>query len=141
MHLRHGSDCTYDTSIYKSDGKHTYIRHIERFVSLIPWMCRFAHLQAQYFADLVKAYREEIVELYYLGCRNVQFDDPTFAFFCTESMPAGMKQAGVDPEVTLDMYIRVYNEILKNRPADLTATLHTCRGNYRVRPVQSHLVA
>jgi methionine synthase II (cobalamin-independent) len=29
-----------------------------------------------YFADLAKAYREELADLYDAGCRNVQFDDP-----------------------------------------------------------------
>lgn len=86
----------------------------------------------EYFGDLIKAYREEIVELYYLGCRNIQFDEPNFALFCADSMIAGMKEAGIDPEAQLNMYIWVYNEILKKRPADLSVTIHTCRGNYMV---------
>ena len=86
-----------------------------------------------YFTDLVHAYREELSELYYLGCRNVQFDDPTFAFFCAESTIKGMDQAGVDSEGLFARYVRVYNDILANRPADLTAGIHTCRGNYKVR--------
>ncbi|PCH33715.1 UROD/MetE-like protein [Wolfiporia cocos MD-104 SS10] len=105
MHLRHGSEHTYDPTVYGSD--------------------------AEYFADLIRAYREEIEELYELGCRNVQFDDPTFAFFCAESMIAGMEQAGVDHEALLNMYISVYNDILQGRPEDLLVGLHTCRGNYR----------
>ena len=43
-----------------------------------------------------------------------------------------MKKAGVGYEELLDTYIRVYNDILKDRPADLTVGLHTCRGNYKV---------
>ncbi|OBZ79421.1 Uncharacterized protein YxjH [Grifola frondosa] len=89
MHLRHGSDFTYDTSVYKND--------------------------AEYFADLIRAYREEIDELYSLGCRNIQFDDPTFCFFCAESMIAGMEQAGVDHEALLDTYITLYNSIIDDR--------------------------
>ncbi|KAI0734463.1 hypothetical protein C8Q72DRAFT_393566 [Fomitopsis betulina] len=105
MHLRHGSEHTYDKSVYASD--------------------------AEYFEDLVKAYREEIDELYQLGCRNIQFDDPTFAFFCAGSMLTGMEQAGVDHEELLDKYIDLYNTILAHRPEDLTVGIHTCRGNFK----------
>ena len=89
-----------------------------------------------YFADLNQAYREELRALYAAGCRNIQFDDPTFAFFCAESTIEGMKKAGVDSEKLFDLYIRVYNDILKDRPADLTVGLHTCRGNYKVRALR-----
>jgi methionine synthase II (cobalamin-independent) len=34
---------------------------------------------AEYFADIAKAYREELKILYANGCRNVQFDDPNLA--------------------------------------------------------------
>ncbi|TFY65151.1 hypothetical protein EVJ58_g2145 [Rhodofomes roseus] len=105
MHLRHGTEYTYDKSVYESD--------------------------AEYFEDLIKAYREEIDELYQLGCRNIQFDDPTFAFFCAESMITGLEQAGIDHEGLLDMYIEIYNRILAGRPGDLTVGIHTCRGNFK----------
>ncbi len=85
-----------------------------------------------YFADLAQAYVEELKELYYFGCRNIQFDDPTFAFFCADSTIEGMEEAGVDSEKLFDTYIKLYNDILKNRPAELTIGLHTCRGNYKV---------
>lgn len=105
MHLRHGSEDTYDPAVYATDDA--------------------------YFADLVEAYREELRALYTLGCRYIQFDDPTFAFFCADSTIKGMKEANIDWERLLDIYIGVYNDILQGRPADLTVSLHTCRGNYR----------
>ncbi|KIP11392.1 hypothetical protein PHLGIDRAFT_516333 [Phlebiopsis gigantea 11061_1 CR5-6] len=105
MHLRHGSDHTYDTQVYQSD--------------------------AAYFTDLTKAYKEEIRALYALGCRSIQFDDPTFAFLCADSTIEGMKAAGMEWEKLFDTYISVYNDILRERPSDLTVGLHTCRGNYK----------
>ncbi|KAI0815058.1 hypothetical protein BC629DRAFT_1588736 [Irpex lacteus] len=105
MHLRHGPEETYDKSVYKTDD--------------------------EYFADLVQAYREELRTLYSLGCRNIQFDDPTFAFFCADSTIEGLKASGVDPDKLFDRYVKVYNDILQDRPAELTVGLHTCRGNYR----------
>ncbi|KAI0348550.1 UROD/MetE-like protein [Trametopsis cervina] len=105
MHMRHGPEETYDHSVYKNDD--------------------------EYFADLIQAFREEIRALYSLGCRFIQFDDPTFAFYCAESTVTGMKEAGVDSEKLLDQYIKLFNAILEDRPADLTVALHTCRGNYK----------
>lgn len=125
MHLRHGPEDTYDTSVYKSDGTFTLpLRHCE-ILLITPYL-------AAYFADLVHAYREEFRALYAEGCRNIQFDDPTFAFFCVDSTIEGMEKAGVDSEKLFDTYINVYNAILKDRPADLTVGVHTCRGNYKV---------
>jgi len=89
------------------------------------------YVQVEYFADIVVAYQQEIAELYSLGCRNLQFDDPLLAYFCAESMLNGMKEAGVDSEVLLDLYIKVYNDILQERPEGMTVGLHLCRGNFK----------
>ncbi|PPQ62826.1 hypothetical protein CVT24_000520 [Panaeolus cyanescens] len=105
FHQRHGSDLTYDTSVYKCDD--------------------------EYFYDLGIAYREEIKELYEKGCRNIQIDDPTFCYFCSEAMLEGMEKAGVDHESLLDTYIRAINYCTRDRPADMTISLHMCRGNFK----------
>ena len=95
------------------------------------------------------AYRAEIKELYVLGCRkpnasvlssshdekypgNIQIDDPTFCYFCDESMINGMEKAGVDHEALLDTYIRAINVITQGRPKDLRIGVHMCRGNFKV---------
>lgn len=105
FHQRHGSDLTYDLSVYKNDD--------------------------EYFDDLGVAYRAEIKELYDLGCRNIQIDDPTFCYFCNEQMIAGMEQAGVDHEALLDTYIRAVNVCTQGRPSDLRIGVHMCRGNFK----------
>lgn len=88
----------------------------------------------EYFEDLGIAYRAEIQELYALGCRHVQIDDPTFCYFCSlDPMISGMEKAGVDHEALLDTYIRAINLCTQDRPKDLTVGLHMCRGNFRVR--------
>jgi len=46
-------------------------------------------------------------------------------------MLEGMRNEGVDSEAVLDLYIKVYNGILKDRPADMTMGLHLCRGNFK----------
>ncbi|OSD03167.1 UROD/MetE-like protein [Trametes coccinea BRFM310] len=104
-HANHGSEFAYDHSVYRSDE--------------------------EYFADLVQAFREEILELYELGCRRVQFDDPVFSFFCSKAMIDAMEATGVDHEKLLRTYIDVYNAITADRPADLEIAVHTCRGNMK----------
>ncbi|KAF5375250.1 hypothetical protein D9758_000349 [Tetrapyrgos nigripes] len=105
IHQRHGSDWTYDLNVYKSDD--------------------------EYFEDVAAAYREEIQELYDLGCRNIQIDDPTFTFFCWEPMLAGMREDGVNPDVLLDTYIQAVNLVTAGRPKDLHISVHMCRGNVK----------
>ncbi|GAA6016773.1 hypothetical protein JCM10207_003247 [Rhodosporidiobolus poonsookiae] len=87
--------------------------------------------ETEYFADIAKAYREELAELYQAGCRNVQFDDPILAYFCATSMLEGMKEEGIDPAKVLDQYIQLYNDCVRDAPADMVIGLHLCRGNFK----------
>ncbi|EIM91548.1 UROD/MetE-like protein [Stereum hirsutum FP-91666 SS1] len=84
----------------------------------------------EYFADLTKAYREEIADLYSRGCRNVQIDDPGLAYFCDVNMVKGMKDQGLDPDYLLNLYIQAYKDCLSEKPAGMNIGLHLCRGNY-----------
>jgi methionine synthase II (cobalamin-independent) len=59
FHLRHGEH-SYPKDVYANDN--------------------------EYFADIAKAYREELADLYDAGCRNVQFDDPLLAYFVSLSL-------------------------------------------------------
>ncbi|GAA6053621.1 hypothetical protein JCM3770_001561 [Rhodotorula araucariae] len=86
--------------------------------------------ESEYFADIAKAYREELADLYDAGCRNVQFDDPILAYFCATSMLEGMKAEGQDPAKVLDQYIQLYNDCVRDAPADMVIGLHLCRGNF-----------
>jgi len=104
FHLRHG-EFAYRKDVYQSDE--------------------------EYFADIALAYQQELAELHSLGCRNIQFDDPLLAYFCAEPMLQGMKEAGVDSEAVLDLYIQTYNKILMDRPEGMTIGLHLCRGNFK----------
>jgi methionine synthase II (cobalamin-independent) len=130
-----------------------YIRTTVRSFSVTPKLLVSEDRPDEYFNDLGTAYREEINELYALGCRkfptvifvysscsklvavpigHIQFDDPTFAYFCSEAMILGMKRAHVDHEALLDTYIRAINLCVEDRPSDMTVGLHVCRGNFTV---------
>ena len=62
-----------------------------------------------YFGNIALAYRQAIVELYAAGCRNIQFDDPILAYFCSESMIRSMEERGIDHAALLDTYIATCN--------------------------------
>ncbi|KAI5121276.1 hypothetical protein M0805_002321 [Coniferiporia weirii] len=103
-HLRHG-EYAYPKDVYKNDD--------------------------EYFGDIAVAYQQEIAELYSLGCRNIQIDDPLLAYFCATSMIEAMEEKGIDHEALLNTYIRAYNNCLKGHPSDMTVGLHLCRGNFK----------
>lgn len=85
---------------------------------------------AEYFADIAAAYRAELKILYDNGLRNVQIDDPNLAYFCSEKMLKGFKDNNEDSDALLDAYIKLYNDCLSERPADMHAGVHLCRGNF-----------
>ncbi|MCJ1321884.1 hypothetical protein MMC15_007229 [Xylographa vitiligo] len=88
---------------------------------------------AEYFADIARAYQTELQILYDHGLRNVQIDDPNLAYFCSEKMLAGWqedKSNTKSAEDLLDDYIKLYNDCISQRPADMHVGVHLCRGNF-----------
>jgi 5-methyltetrahydropteroyltriglutamate--homocysteine methyltransferase len=84
-----------------------------------------------FWADVAAAYRKAIAHLYAAGCRYLQLDDITFAYLCDPKIQANCRANGDDPAALPHTYARVIDEALRDRPADLRVTIHTCRGNFR----------
>ncbi|KAI9715340.1 MAG: hypothetical protein M1812_005985 [Candelaria pacifica] len=106
-HMRYREGLAYPKEVYKSDE--------------------------EYFADIALAYQTELKILYDEGLRNVQIDDPNFAYFCSEKMLAGWKEDKTNKKTTedlLDLYIKLYNDCIGKRPRDMHVGLHICRGNF-----------
>ncbi len=88
---------------------------------------------AEYFADVAAVYQAELAQLYAAGLRNVQFDDPGLAYFCSDKFRDGW---AADPDNIgtvddlLDAYIKLYNDSIAAAPADLHTGVHLCRGNF-----------
>ena len=82
----------------------------------------------EFFSDLAKAYQEEIQTLYKEGLRNLQIDDPTLAYFCSDDMLEGLRTDGEDTDKMFDMYLKAHNECIAGRPDDMHVGLHICRG-------------
>lgn len=83
---------------------------------------------ADFFADVAAAYRQELKTLYDDGLRNVQIDDPTLAYFCSDAMLQSLRDDGVDPDQLFETYLKAHNDCIADRPADMHVGLHICRG-------------
>ncbi|KPM39604.1 hypothetical protein AK830_g6964 [Neonectria ditissima] len=83
-----------------------------------------------FFADLAKAYQQELKTLYDEGVRNIQIDDPTLAYFCSDDMLEALKSEGVDPDKLFETYLKAHNDCIAGRPEGLHVGLHICRGNF-----------
>jgi len=84
----------------------------------------------EFWSDITNAYREEIRDLAAAGCRYLQIDDVSFACLCDEGIRAQVKRDGEDPAKLPAKYASVISSLLKDKPKDMSVTMHTCRGNH-----------
>jgi 5-methyltetrahydropteroyltriglutamate--homocysteine methyltransferase len=85
----------------------------------------------QFFEDLARIYREEIAELGKRGCRYLQIDDTALPCNCDEHIRASVKKRGEDPDALTARYVKLLNDAIRGRPADMTVGVHMCRGNLK----------
>ncbi len=84
-----------------------------------------------FYADVAAAYRAEIASLAQAGCRYLQLDDTNLAYLCDEKMREGARQRGDDPNELPSRYAGLINAAIADRPADMVACVHLCRGNFK----------
>ena len=84
-----------------------------------------------YFDDVAAAYRRAIRAFYDAGCRYLQLDDTAWAMVCDPKERDGSRARGDDPDTLPARYARLTNAALADKPADMTITMHSCRGNFR----------
>ncbi len=84
-----------------------------------------------FFDDLAATYRTAIRAFYDAGCRYLQLDDTAWAMVCDPSERAHSKERGDEPDALPARYARLTNAALEGKPADMTITMHSCRGNFR----------
>lgn len=85
----------------------------------------------QFYADLSAAYRAEIASLAETGCRYLQLDDTNLAYLCDATQRDNARKRGMDPDELPRLYARIINDAIRDRPADMVACVHLCRGNFR----------
>jgi len=84
----------------------------------------------EFFADLARVYREEIAALYAAGCRYLQIDETNLPFLCDPKIHDHVRSIGEDPATLPRRYARLLNDVLKDKPGDMVACMHLCRGNH-----------
>ncbi len=65
------------------------------------------------------------------GCRYLQLDEVFIAMLCDAKYRDKMIARGDDPDALLHLYARLINTAIADAPADMTITLHLCRGNFK----------
>lgn len=85
----------------------------------------------QFFLDLGAAYRKAVHAFAAAGCRYLQLDEVFIAMLCDPGYRATQKGRGDDPQKLAEIYADMINAAMSDIPADMTITMHLCRGNYR----------
>src|SRR5437764_510357 len=84
-----------------------------------------------FFHDLGQAYRKAVRAFADAGCRYLQLDEVFIAMLCDPKYCQQMKDRGDDPERLGPLYGDLINTAISDIPADMTVTMHLCRGNYK----------
>ena len=83
------------------------------------------------YEDLGEAYRAAVRAFAAAGCRYLQLDEVFIAMLCDDKYRDKMVARGDDPDALLHLYARLINVGVADAPADMTVTMHLCRGNFR----------
>jgi 5-methyltetrahydropteroyltriglutamate--homocysteine methyltransferase len=86
---------------------------------------------AEFWADAAAAYRQAIAHIAAAGCTYLQLDDVSFAYLCDAKVRENFRANGDDPATLHRDYAQAITSALKDRPAGMAVTMHTCRGNFR----------
>jgi 5-methyltetrahydropteroyltriglutamate--homocysteine methyltransferase len=84
-----------------------------------------------FYDDVGAAFAGAVHDFYDAGCRYLQLDDISFAYLCDPEQREMLRARGDDPERQPDIYAGMVRRALAEKPADLTITMHLCRGNFR----------
>jgi 5-methyltetrahydropteroyltriglutamate--homocysteine methyltransferase len=84
-----------------------------------------------FFADLGAAYRKAVRAFADAGCRYLQLDEVFVAMLCDETYRKSVQERGDDPDRLGEIYGDLINAAMADIPADMTVTMHLCRGNFR----------
>ncbi len=83
--------------------------------------------------DLCAAYRKAVQAFYDAGCRYLQIDEVRMVAVAD---PAFRKTRGLsddDFQKLIALFERLLTDSLRDRPKDMTISMHNCRGNFRSR--------
>lgn len=84
-----------------------------------------------FYVDLGNAYGKAVQAFAAEGCRYLQLDDVSFAYFCDPEQRRMLAERGDDPDKQPAIYAGMINRALAGRPSDMVISMHLCRGNFR----------
>jgi len=84
-----------------------------------------------FYHDLAQVYAREIAALAKLGCTYLQLDDTSLAYLNDPEQRTFIAEQGGDERRQHEVYVRLINEAIADRPAGMTICTHSCRGNFR----------
>jgi len=84
-----------------------------------------------FWNDLGQAYKKAVRGFADAGCRYLQLDEVFIAMLCDPKYRQQMKDRGDDPANLGPLYGDLINTAMSDIPADMTITMHLCRGNYK----------
>jgi 5-methyltetrahydropteroyltriglutamate--homocysteine methyltransferase len=85
----------------------------------------------QFFTELGTAYSKGVRAFADAGCRYLQLDEVFIAMLCDPNYRKTQEGRGDDPRRLAERYADLINAAMADIPADMTITMHLCRGNYR----------
>jgi 5-methyltetrahydropteroyltriglutamate--homocysteine methyltransferase len=85
----------------------------------------------EFYHDLALAYRGAVQAFADAGCRYLQLDEVNLAYLCDPEQRQILRDRGDDPDRLPGIYAHMINVAIGARPADMTITMHLCRGNFR----------
>ncbi len=85
----------------------------------------------EFWQDVADAYQRAIQFFADRGCTYLQLDDVSFAYLCDAKFRENCRRNGDDPDALPRIYASAVNAALARRPAGMSVTMHTCRGNFK----------
>ena len=84
-----------------------------------------------FYRDFGVTYRKAVRAFADAGCRYLQLDEVNLTYLCDASLVEKVKARGDHPAALLKGYADMINAAVSDIPADMTITMHLCRGNFR----------
>ena len=84
-----------------------------------------------FYRDLGTTYRKAVRAFADAGCRYLQLDEVNLAYLCDPALRDQVRARGDDPDALPLVYAGMINAAISDIPADMTITMHLCRGNFR----------
>ena len=85
----------------------------------------------EFYRDLGETYRKVVRAFADAGCRYLQLDEVNLAYLCDPALREQVRERGDDPDKLPMVYADMINAAISDIPADMTITMHLCRGNFR----------